>query len=173
MDNKKLGIIIIIIAVVLASVIYVVKAREDALINKIIDEQGSCFLEDGTCLHADRDTSFYFVGWIISAALAALGIYLVFFERSQKEIVSALEKQKQMKVEEEKFDILLKGLDKDEQKVIKAVKEQDGITQSTLRLRTDLHKSKLSIVLDKLEKKGLIARKEKGKTKQVFLKINI
>jgi len=36
-----------------------------------------------------------------------------------------------------------------------------------------MHKSKLSIVLDGLEKKGLVTRKEKGKTKQVFLKINI
>ena len=68
---------------------------------------------------------------------------------------------------------MLKGLDQDERKVIKAVKEQDGITQQTLRLRNDLHKSKLSIILDGLEKKELIVRKEKGKTKQVFLKINI
>ena len=76
---------------------------------------------------------------------------LVFFEKSQKELVSALKEQKQIKVKEEKFDILLKGLSADEKKVIKAVKEQDGITQQTLRLRTDLHKSKLSIVLEETD----------------------
>ena len=78
-----------------------------------------------------------------------------------------------MQTEEEKFNILLKGLNHDEKKILNAVKEQDGITQQTLRLRTDIHKSKLSIVLDGLEKKGLVTRKEKGKTKQVFLKIGL
>ena len=173
MDNKKLGLIILIVSFVIASSITIIKVREDAFIEQIVQQQGSCFLDDGTCLHSDRSITYYFVGWILSAALGALALYLLFFEKSQKEIVKTLEMQKHIQVEEEKFDILLKGLNEDEKKVIKAVKEQDGITQQTLRLRTDLHKSKLSIILDGLEKKGLIARKEKGKTKQVFLKINI
>ncbi len=173
MNNKKLGTILIIIGIILVASIYVAKAKEDALIDKIVNEEGSCFLDDGTCLHEDRDASFYILGWIFSIAIITLGAYLVFFERSQKEIVSALKEQKQIKVGEEKFEILLKGLTPEEQKILKAVKDQDGITQQTLRLRTDMHKSKLSIVLDGLEKKGLIARKLKGKTKQVFLKINI
>ncbi|MBW2966535.1 MarR family transcriptional regulator [Candidatus Woesearchaeota archaeon] len=173
MDNKKLGIIILIIGIILASVVYIIKIREDYVINKIIEQEGSCFLDDGFCLHADRNTTFYIIGWIVSATIIALGIYLLFFEKSQKVIISTLEKQKKIQTQEEKFDILLKGLTEDEKKVIKAVKEQDGITQQTLRLRTDLHKSKLSIILDGLEKKGLITRKEKGKTKQVFLKINL
>ena len=68
---------------------------------------------------------------------------------------------------------MLKALDKDEQKVIKAVKQQDGITQQTLRLRTDMHKSKLSIILSKLEDKNLIKKVPKGKTNKVFLKISL
>ncbi len=171
MDNKKLGIILITIGIVLASTTYLIKYREDDLINKIVLEEGSCFLDDGTCLHSDRTIIPYIAGWFISAVITSLGVYLIFFEKSQKEIVNTLEKQKHIQIEDEKFNILLKGLNQYEQKVIKAVKEQDGITQQTLRLRTDLHKSKLSIILDGLEKKGLIARKEKGKTKQVFLKI--
>lgn len=173
MDNKKLGIILLVVSILLASLIYLSKIREDKLIENIINEKGSCFLEDGTCLHEDRNITLYIIGWIVSAAVLALGIYLIFFEKSQRAIISTLENQKKVQTEEEKFNILLKGLNQDEQKVLKAVKEQDGITQQTLRLRTDLHKSKLSIILDGLEKKGLIARKEKGKTKQVFLKIKI
>jgi len=173
MDNKKLGYILLIIGLVIAGSIYVAKSKEDVLIRKIVNEQGSCFLEDGTCLHDDRDSTFYFIGWLFSAVIIALSFYLIFFDKSQKEIVKTLENQKHIQVEGEKFDILLKGLGEDEKTVLKAVKEQDGIEQHTLRLRTDLHKSKLSIILDGLEKKNLIARKEKGKTKQVFLKINI
>ena len=171
MDNKKLGMIIVAVALLLIVSTVAIKSREDALVRQIIAEQGSCFLEDGTCLHDDRGMTMYIITWILAAAMAALGVYLIFFEKSQKAIVSALRKQKQIKVKEEKFAILLKGLSAEEKKVMKAVKEQDGITQQTLRLRADMHKSKLSIVLDGLEKKGLVKRAAKGKTKQVFLKI--
>ena len=173
MDNKQLGVILLIIGILLSLTIYGVKVKEDSIIRKVVSDQGTCFLEDDTCLHEDRNMAFYVISWIFSAVIIALGLYLMLFEKSQKAILGALEKQKHIKLNEEKFDILLKGLTKDEQTVIKAVKEQDGITQQTLRLRTDLHKSKLSIVLDGLEKKDLISRKDKGKTKQVFLKINI
>lgn len=171
MENRKLGLILLIVGIIIVSSTYIAKLREDTMIENIVDDQGSCFLEDGTCLHADRDITFYIIVWIMSAGIMALGTYLLFFEKSQKEIISTLEKQKLSRSAEEKFNILLKGLDNDEKKVMKAVKEQDGITQQTLRLRTDLHKSKLSIVLDGLEKKGLVSRKTKGKTKQVFIKI--
>src|SRR4030042_391545 len=140
MDNKKLGIMLLVAGLLLVGVIYLVKAREDAIINKVIAEMGSCFLEDGTCLHEDRNATLYIVGWIFSASIIALGAYLLLFEKSQKVIISTLEKQKHIQTEEEKFNILLKGLSEDEQKVVKAVKQQDGMDQYTLGLRTDLHK---------------------------------
>lgn len=167
MDNKKLGIILIAVCIVLGVLIF--------SFNNLLDSQTEagcgCTAEGDICPHEDQTSWPVYLGIILIAGVAALGVYLIFFEKSQKEIISTLERQKQRQTDEEKFSILLKGLDDYEKKVIKAVKEQDGITQQTLRLRTDLHKSKLSIVLDGLEKKGLIARKDKGKTKQVFLKI--
>jgi uncharacterized membrane protein len=65
------------------------------------------------------------------------------------------------------------GLNEDEKKILAAVKDQDGITQHTLGLRTDMHKSKLSIIVGMLEQKGLVKREKKGKTNQVFLKVNL
>lgn len=171
MDNKKLGAILIIVCVALAILVF--------LFDNTINEQAaagcSCTEMEigGFCPHEDHSHWQTYAGVILIALIAALGIYLIFFEKSQKAIISTLEKQKHIQLQEEKFNILLKALDPEEQKVIKAVKDQDGITQQTLRLRTDLHKSKLSIVLDSLEKKNLIKRIEQGKTKQVFLKIDL
>ncbi len=173
MDNKKLGVIILIAGFVIASIIFGLKIGHDLDVEKRVQENNSCYLKDGTCLHEDPYIWVYIAGWVFSAAIIALGIYLIMFEKSQKAIISTLEKQKQILGEDEKFDILLKGLNVDEKKVITAVREQDGITQQTLRLRTDLHKSKLSIVLDSLESKELIKRIPKGKTNQVFIKAKI
>jgi uncharacterized membrane protein len=173
MDNKKLGVMFVIIGFVLLSSSLLFYLKEEVMIQKVIAQTGTCYLEDGTCLHETKTIIPFIITGIISAILAALGIYLLVFDKSQKEIIKVLEKQKHVQKDEEKFSILLKGLDEDEQKIIKAVKEQDGITQNTLRLRADMHKSKLSIVLKNLEKKGLVTKIDKGKTKQIFLRINI
>jgi uncharacterized membrane protein len=171
MDNKKLGIMLIVVCVLLGILVFAFNQKLNA------QAEASCECEEmeegGFCPHEAQTPWLTYLGIALISAVAALGIYLIFFEKSQKEIISTLKKQKQIQLKEEKFSILLKGLTKEEQKVIKAVKAQDGITQQTLRLRADMHKSKLSIVLDGLEKKDLIKRIEHGKTKKVFLKVNI
>lgn len=171
MENKKLGIILIVACILIGVVIFTFNSR----LNEINEASCSCteMQEGGFCSMGQTTPWQTYFGIVVISAIAALGLYLIFFEKSQKAIISTLEKQKHIQVEGEKFDILLKGLDEDEKKVIMAVREQDGITQQTLRLRTDLHKSKLSIVLDSLEKKGLVKRVAKGKTNQVFLKTGL
>ena len=77
-----------------------------------------------------------------------------------------------MKIEQGKFDLVLKGMDENEKKVLKAIKEQTGITQSTLKFRTDLSKAKISQVLTDFEKKDLVRREEKGKTFELYLTDN-
>ena len=92
-----------------------------------------------------------------------LGFFILLFDKDDK-----LAKRIN---EDERFEIILKALDDYEKKVLKAVREQDGITQNTLRLRTDMSKAKLSYVLQELEKRNLIKRSPKGKTLEVFLRI--
>lgn len=171
MDNKKLGVILILVCVILGVLIFTLNDQ----LNSQAELGCTCTAMDegGSCPHEDQNPWQTYVAVILIAGVAALGVYLIFFEKSQKEIISTLEKQKQIQTSEEKLEILLKGLNSDEQRVIKAVKEQDGIAQNTLRLRTDLHKSKLSIVLDVLEKKGLIKKVPDGKTNRVYLKIGL
>jgi hypothetical protein len=170
MDNKMTGALLIMAGLLLLAACAAYYWNENQVINKVVEQTGSCYLDDGTCLHDDRNVLPYVIVGFVAAVVIALGAYLIIFERGQKEIVATLERQKHLQVEEERFGILLKGLDADEQKVLNAVREQDGISQSTLRLRTDMHKSRLSVVLGRLEGKGLVARVDKGKTRQVFLK---
>src|SRR3989338_316397 len=51
----------------------------------------------------------------------------------------------------DKFSLLLRPLDDNEKKVLVAIKEQEGITQSTLRYRADLSKAKVSQILTDFE----------------------
>ncbi len=109
--------------------------------------------------------------------ISALGFYLLFFNKSAQEVLQeygAAQKNMEEKaqIKSSKFDLLLRPLDDNERRVLTAIKEQNGITQSTLRYRADLSKAKISQVLTDFEKKNLISRKAKGKTYQVFLTEN-
>ena len=177
MNQKQIGIIVLIIGILLAGLVFMIKHNEDALINQIIMEKNSCYLDDGTCLHDDRDFTFYIIGWVISAALVTLGIYLLVFDHTQKvlaehqvKVSSALRDASKKEAKQSKFQAFLEGFKEDEQKVIKAIDEQDGIQQSTLRYRTGMSKTSLSLLLKSLEAREIIARKPDGKTHKVFLK---
>jgi hypothetical protein len=173
MNQKYIGIIVIVIAVLLSVLVFMIKANDDAQLHMVIEEQGSCYLDDGTCLHEERSFVLYIFGWVLSAALLILGIYLLVFDKTQQILAeqhlmvsSALEGAKK----KDEFTAFLSGFEEDEQKVLKSVYEQDGIKQSTLRYKTGLTKSSLSLLLKSLEERDIISRKSSGKTNQVFLR---
>ncbi|MFA6073641.1 MAG: hypothetical protein WC758_06000 [Candidatus Woesearchaeota archaeon] len=178
MRQKQVGIILIIIGIVLAGFVYVTKIREDQHIQTMIDiQQGSCYLADGTCLHDDRDYTIYIIGVALSIALLFLGIYLGFIDKTQQvlekhslDVSSALKDAKKYEKEKDEFSAFLGGFSEDEQKILKAVKEQEGIQQSTLRFKTGLSKTALSLILKSLESREIVSRKEEGKTNKVFLR---
>ena len=68
---------------------------------------------------------------------------------------------------------MLKALTSEEQKLMRTIKEQEGITQATLRLKTDFSKTKLSFILADLEKKGLIQKEISGKTNKLDIREGI
>lgn len=66
MNQKQIGVILLIIGIALSIFVYLAKVREDKHIEIMIQQSGTCFLTDGTCLHADRDFTLYIFGWVLS-----------------------------------------------------------------------------------------------------------
>ena len=166
MENKKLGAILIILSIFVGGIILYYNHQ----LNIQAFELG-CFPQSQHCIAIEKGLTLNHIGIGLFSFILALGFYLLFFNKTEKAIFEKLEKDNKVKLEDLKFDILMKALDTYEQKVIKTIRKEEGITQSTLRIKLDISKAKLSYVLQELEKKGIIKRVLKGKTFMIYLKI--
>jgi uncharacterized membrane protein len=176
MNQKQIGIILIVIGILMSIFVFYVKVENEQHIALLVSETGTCFLKDGTCMH-NQGQILYILGWVLSASIIILGIYLIFFDKTQKvlaehqvKVSRALEEAKKQDKEKDEFKAFLSGFNEDEQKILLAIREQEGIQQSTLRFKIGMSKTSLSLLLKSLEDRGIISRKESGKTNQVFLK---
>ena len=166
MENKKLGFVILSISAVASIVAFGFMG--------LLDKQTTalrCY-PTNECARVESLIGLSHVAVGLISFIAALGIYLLFFSTSEEAILKRLEEEKGMKLEHDKFELILKAMDDNEKKVLKAIKEQEGVTQSTLKFRTDLSKAKVSQILTDFEKKHLIKREQKGKTYAVYLTEN-
>jgi len=107
------------------------------------------------------------------AFIFALGFYLLFFDKGEQAILKRLEEDKNTNIENNRFEAMLRSMDEHEKAIIKAIKNQEGITQSTLKYRVNLSKAKISQVLTHFEKNNMIVRDAKGKTYEIFLRDGI
>ena len=186
MENKNLGIILITLAVLLLVIGFFFRnllvQSYNVELTDMMNNGGGCGVTPDSCPHQRINQLLApTIIWAVLVVLViAIGFYLIFFEKSQKmlkesqeKIVKTLEETKKQQDVESKFELILTALNEDEKNVIKSVREQDGITQATLRIRTGFSKAKLSALLNDLENRGLIKKIAKGKTNQVFLKRKI
>ena len=166
MENKKLGFVILSISVVASVLAFGLMG--------ILGKQTTALQCYPTteCQRVESLLGLSHIAVGLISFIGALGIYLLFFSTSEEAILRRLEENTNYKIEENKFELVLKAMDENEIKILKAIKEQEGITQSTLKFRTDLSKAKVSQMLTDFEKKHLIKRELKGKTYAVYLMEN-
>ena len=77
MKQKEIGFVLIIASILIALFVYNAHQRESDLIREYMEDEGTCYLDDGTCLH-ERSTNTYILGGIASAGLLILGIYSLY-----------------------------------------------------------------------------------------------
>jgi len=166
MENKKLGALIIILSLVFLSFVYLFNTNlstrsENLRCNKLSEK----------CVEIGNGISITNVAFGFFGFMFGLGFYFLFFNKTEEAIMKRLEEEKNNKIKNGKFEFAFKMLNPFEAEVLKKVREQDGITQSTLRLRVNMSKSKLSYILQDLEKRKLIKRVKKGKTLGIWLRV--
>ncbi len=164
MNNTKLGITVIVISLLFGALFFF-------LLSQLKQEQNQlgCIAAKENCIQIESHISITNIGVGIIAATLALGLYLILFSKGEQAILKRLEEEKNKKLTEDTFSILLRAFDENEQSVLKTIKDQPGVEQNTLRLRTGLSKAKISQILTSLEKKRLIYREPKNKTLSITL----
>ena len=165
MENKKLGVLLVVISIIFGFFLIYFSFNytdEAEKMNCNPSEECKSISNTLSLTHA----AFGFFGFML-----ALGFYMLFFNKTEEKIMKRLEDEKNKSIERERFEIILKALDDYEKKVLTVVREQEGITQNTLRLRANLSKAKLSYVLQELEKRNLVKRIPRGKTLEVHLTV--
>jgi uncharacterized membrane protein len=131
----------------------------------------NCRYDETTCPQSQDTAVLPDAGGMLLAIFGVLiGAYLFRSDATQRAILQELGEKRQQLSKDERRDIILSVLTPDEGKIVKAVIEQPGISQATLRLRTDMSKAKLSVLLKELERRGIITKTEDGKTNTVQLK---
>lgn len=163
METKKLGYIILsfsVVATILAVLFIGTLGKQTTALQ--------CY-PTNECQRVESLMGLSHIAVGLISFIGALGIYLLFFSHGEEAILKRLEEEKNKKLDEDKFTLMTKSMDENEKKVLVAIREQEGITQSTLKFRADLSKGKISQILTDFEKKHLIKRAQKGKTYQVFM----
>ena len=170
-NAKKIGIALIIISIVLAVIL--VALQYNALV--VGKETCPAIIEGKPCpYHQENPYTLFIIFSALITAVFVIGLFFIFYYcKEERKAISRIEGKEAEEKEKERFELAVSGLDKDEKKVMRAVKEQDGISQSTLKIRTDLGKTKLSLVLKSLEDKGFINKVAKGKINLIYLKKRI
>ena len=174
MDNvKKIGLLMVAIAVIVVVFGLWVKTYNDKIAWLQTNQTGSCYLPDGTCLHATSDIIFY-SSLGIALFLAALGFYLLLKKNEPKKVIIKRMQNGKAERQNEKATKEIeapKTLNPETKNIFDLIVSSNGaILQGELVAKSNMDKVKVSRILDKLEMLGLIERRRHGMSNLVVLK---
>jgi uncharacterized membrane protein len=156
MENKLVGSLIIGLSIIIGGIIYLFNHALTTIVDSTCQHGSSCTMYDTISVQTWLSVS-------IALVILIIGLVIFFIKPKEKIVIK--------KIKEKKKRMNLKGLEADEKKVIRLLKEESGaIFQKTLMEKMEIGKVKTTRLLDKLEAKQLIERKRRGMNNIVVLK---
>lgn len=161
MENKNVGLMLLIIGLVLLLVLVVIKVNFDkqaVFMCEAVENNPALTMED--CPAHNSTTPWLILSSFGIAILILLaGVYFVFLSKEGSKKNAGFKK------------INENELDSDEKKIYSFLREKEGSAyQSDIVSQTEFSKVKVTRILDKLETKDVIERKRRGMTNIIFLK---
>jgi hypothetical protein len=158
-DQKKLGLAIVAIAVILFILTFY---QTESIMRLKVELHKTCPLPPEECPYKSSVPIESVAAFILDVGMGIFGLFLTLTaERTEKITIHEKRKLKES----------LKKLAEEEKKVYGLISSSDGfIFQSDLIEKTNFSKVKISRILDKLEAKNLIERRRRGMANIVVLK---
>lgn len=158
-DQKKLGLIIVAIAVILFILTFY---QTESIMRLKVELHKTCPLPPEECPYKSSVPVESVAAYILAIGVGIFGSFLT-FTTTRTEKITIWEKRK--------LKESLKSLTEEEKKVYDVISSSDGfIFQSDLIEKTNFSKVKVSRVLDKLEAKNLVERRRRGMANIIVLR---
>lgn len=172
-----LGVILVVLFAAVYSLNYTQRLESQRVQNveqlMSLPQYAECKLEaNGEVLCPQAESSIVIpdmTAFLLLAFGIILGAYLIRSDRTNRTILEEVKGTKSRLASDERRSLIESILTVEERRIIAAVREQPGISQATLRLRTNMSKAKLSVTLKELEGRKLIRKVEDGKTNSIHL----
>ena len=156
MENKQVGWLIIGIASFMAAIVLLFNLALKSIVGETCSHGPTCTMYDTIGTQTLLSLSIVLI-------VVVIGIVIMFSKPKEKIVIQ--------KIKEKKKKLDLKGLDKDEKRIIDfLVKEGRAVFQSDLKEKLEIGKVKTTRLLDKLEAKQFIERKRRGMNNIVVLR---
>ena len=160
MENKHVGLLIIGIAIVMASIVGIFNSALNNVVGATCSHGTSCGMYD--TLRTQTWLSLAIVGVIV-----AIGLFIMF----SKPKIEIQEKIVVKKIKEKKKKLNLEGLDSKEKEAMNLLLlEGKAMFQADLMEKLEIGKVGMTRLLDKLEAKQFIERKRRGMNNIVVLR---
>lgn len=158
MENKKVGYLLIGIALLLIVIIFLFQGALKEVVAASCGEEHSVVCPMNTTINQQTYLALSIVGVLIVFA------FVLIFTKPREKVVVKKIKSRKKKIDKSKLDVK-------EKKVITLLEKENGaIFQSTLKEKIGIGKVGMTRLLDKLEAKQLVERKRRGMNNMVVLK---
>jgi len=180
MNYRQIGIFLMTASIVLLLFFsYFRHHLEQSYMSEIISLNGNECVHTGDMCPFKKINTLLIPTILVGSVLLIMllfGMYLMFFDKSEQrwketkeELSEKISDIKSKEIKKMTSDAFLSALDDKEKEIVTALKEEDGIEQSTLRYKLDYSKTQLSMTLTEMEKKKIITKVPYKRTNKIYL----